>query len=75
MTHDMWHVTHGMGWTFDQNVSFLALTVWELWCFENSEEKDDSVTELINYEAVCRTASATPDLLKILCLMVDDGWS
>ena len=30
------------------------------------EEKDELVNELINDEGVCRTAPATPGLLKIL---------
>ena len=44
----------------------LALTVWERQCFEDWEEKDDSVTELINNEGVRRTAPATPGLLNII---------
>ena len=36
-----------------------------LWYYEDLEEKDDSVNELINDEAVCRTAPATPGLLII----------
>ena len=46
---DMWHITHGVGLTFSQNVTFLALTAWDLWCFEYLEEKDDSLTHWINY--------------------------
>ena len=30
VTRDMWHMTGGGSWTFSQNVSSLALTVWEL---------------------------------------------
>ena len=30
VTCDMWHVTRGRRWTFPQNFSSLALTVWEL---------------------------------------------
>ena len=52
VTHDMGHVTHdmlhmncdlqhtGVGELFSQNFKSLALTVWELWCFEYGEEKD-----------------------------------
>ena len=40
--------------------------VWDLWCLEDWEEKADLVTELINYEAVCRTAPATLGLLNIV---------
>ena len=42
-----------------KNFSSLALTVCDLWYFEDFEEKADS----LNYEAVCRTAPATPGLL------------
>ena len=31
-----------------QKFSSLALTVWELWCFEDWEEKEDWINELIN---------------------------
>ena len=38
MTPDTWHMVGG-GWTFSQSFSLLALTVWELWCCEDWEEK------------------------------------
>ena len=44
VTFDMWHVTHGGGWKFSPNFSSLALTVWDLWCLEDWEEKDHSQT-------------------------------
>ena len=64
---DTWHMTH-RGWqTLCQNFRSLALTVWELWCFKDWEEKGDSLNELINqlnnYDSVCWTAPATPGLL------------
>ena len=43
----MWHVTHGVGWTFSQNFGSLALTIWDLWCLEDREEKDQTVIYLI----------------------------
>ena len=49
-------MTGGGRWTFSQQVSSLALTVWEWRCFKDLEEKDDSVGFLINYQGVCRTA-------------------
>ena len=71
MTYDTWHVildtwsmTYVVEWTVSKNYSCLALTVRELWCFEDREEKDDWLTELISYKGVCRTAPATPGLLK-----------
>ena len=39
--------------------------VWDLWCFEDLEEKDRSVNQLISDRGVYRTAPATPGLLKI----------
>ena len=43
--------------------------VWDLWCFEDLEEKDrcidQSVNELINDGDDCRTALATLGLLII----------
>ena len=56
MTCDTW----GGGWTFAQNLSFLALTVWDKQCFEDISTKD----QLIN-GSVSRTAPATPGLLNI----------
>ena len=65
MTRDLWHMTQwGGGWTFSPNFSSLALTVSDLWYYEDMEEKADLVTEWISHEAVYRTALATPDLLK-----------
>ena len=66
MTPDMWRMTHGGGWTFSGNFSYLALTVWDLWYLEDWEEKGQGLNELINDEAVCRTALATPGLLNAL---------
>ena len=59
----MWHVTCLGGWTFSQNFSSLALTVCDLWYYEDLEEKDDSMNEWISDKAVYRTAPATPGLL------------
>ena len=51
--------------TFSQNVSSVALTVWDRQCFEDTFTKDQSVTQLINYKGFCRTVPATPGLLTI----------
>ena len=32
---DMWHMTHRVGWTFSQNLSSLALPVWDWECLEH----------------------------------------
>ena len=49
-----------------QHFSSIAPTVWELWFFEDLEEKDELVTELMSDKAVCRTAPATQGLLTIM---------
>ena len=68
MTHDMWHMTGCGGWTCSQNFSSLDLTVCDLWYYEDLDEKAHGLTDLINYlinyKAVCRTAPATPGLVK-----------
>ena len=48
VTCDTWHVTRLGEWTFSQNFSSLALTVYDLWYYEDLEEKDDSMNELMN---------------------------
>ena len=40
MTGYTWQVTHGVGWTLSQNFSSPALMGWNIWCFEDLEEKD-----------------------------------
>ena len=57
----MWHRTHDWWWTLCQTFRFLALMVWNLWCTEDLEEKDRWVYQ---FWGVCRTALATPGLLK-----------
>ena len=43
----MWHMTYDTwwGWTFCQNVSFLAVKVWEWQCLEDSEQKDQQMND------------------------------
>ena len=62
----MWHGSCLGGWTFSQNFSSIALTVCDLWYYEDLEEKDDWLNQLMNDEAVNRTAAATPGLLRNL---------
>ena len=63
VTCDMWHETCLGGWTFSQNLSSLALTVCDLWYYEDLEEKAHLMNQLINDKAVYRTAPTTPGLL------------
>ena len=65
MTRDKWHVTRLGGWTFSQNFSSLALTVFDLWNYEDLEEKAHGLNQSMSDEAVYRTAPATPGLLNI----------
>ena len=39
----MWHKTHSVRWTFPQNFSSLALSVWDWQCFEYISTNHDSV--------------------------------
>ena len=48
VTRDTWHVTRLGGWTFFKNFSSLALTVCDLWYYEDLEEKDELMNELMN---------------------------
>ena len=68
-------MTHGGGWTFSQNVSSSALTVWDRQCLEDSERKDHSMNQLVNYEGVYRTAPATPGLLISVLGHVLSSWT
>ena len=65
VTCDTWHVAHlGGGWTYSQNFSSLALTVCDLWYYEDLEEKDDSVTEWIN-KSITRLFIEQPRLHRV----------
>ena len=48
MLYDMRYMTHDRWKALCQNLRCLALTVRELWCFEDLEGKDDWINELIN---------------------------
>ena len=77
VTHDTWHMRCDMwyvsrdtwhfagGRTISQNFSSPAHTVCDLWYLEDLVEKADSSTDWIKHKGVCRTAPATPGLLKI----------
>ena len=52
----MGHVTQSRESKFSQNFSSLAHTVWDKQCLEDSERKDDSMSN----KGDCRTAQATP---------------
>ena len=73
VTRDTWRMTPHVEWTLSQNFSSIALTVWDLWCFEYLEEKAHRVNESMNDEAVCRKAPATPGLL-MTEVIVEQPW-
>ena len=54
MKHDIWHMTCDIwwGWTFSQNFSSPALMVWDRQCLEESEQKNHSMNEWINYQII-----------------------
>ena len=71
MTHKTSYATHDTGYVIcdiqgvvniASNGRSLALTVWELWCFEDFEEKDQS----LKYKGVCRTAPTIFDFMFLL---------
>ena len=55
ITRDTWHMTFDLfgGWTFSQNFSSLALTVCDLWYYEDLEEKADWINCSINQWRGC----------------------
>ena len=50
-------MTHGGGCTLSQNVSSLALKVWERQCIEDWEEKDHSLNQLILHNPINQLAT------------------
>ena len=60
---------HSVGWTFSQNFSSIALPVWDwqrsvhIWTI--GSWLNESVNESLNDGGDCRTAPATPGLLKL----------
>ena len=70
VTHDMWHLTHDI-WQVGEGDFFLllffsslALTVWEWRCSEDISTNHDLINQSVGDGGVCRTAPATPGLLK-----------
>ena len=48
MTCDASHMTHCWRFRLSQNVRYLALTAWVLWCFKDWEKKDHSLNSWMN---------------------------
>ena len=63
LLRDRWHMTHSFGWTFSQKFSSLALLVWNWQCLEYIWIKR-LFTQLFNDGGDCRTAPATPGVVK-----------
>ena len=72
VTRDTWHMTQGVGWTFSQNFSFLALNGLGFMMLWISGGKGSAI-HWINKEALCKTAPATPGLLIIVNTNVSLG--
>ena len=76
VTCDTWHITSRGRWTFSQNCSSLAFTVWEWRFVEDVFTKDESLTdwmnELISDKAVCRTAPSVKYQVEMPPLMMQD---
>ena len=75
MTGGTWHVTHNTRhltfdrlWTLGQNFRSLALTDWEIGCFEDLKEKDDQLNEWIN-EWVTKLFVEQPRLHRICWIL------
>ena len=69
VTCDTWQVTHDMWGEVNllskfQLSSFYGLGVKVFWIYFNKWWRSQSVNKLINEKGVCRTAPATPGLLK-----------
>ena len=64
MQGDTFHMTCGGKWTFSENFSFPALTVWE-WMYFKDLEETKSVSESMNDNGVCWTAPAILGLLNV----------
>ena len=45
VTLDTWHMTCDRWWTLCKNLRSLSLMVWNLWCFEDFEEKGHSLNQ------------------------------
>ena len=41
--------------------------VWDLWCFEELEKRDELICQSVNDRGVCRTARVSFGLLNRVC--------
>ena len=60
---------HSVGWTFSQTFNSLALLVWDWQCLEDIWTKgsvNEWMNQWISHGGDCKTAPATPGLLKTL---------
>ena len=69
VTYDTWHMTYSVGWTSSQNFSSLSFPLWDWQSLEYIWTKGSltqSLNKSINHGGDCRTAPATPGLLRAL---------
>ena len=64
VTCDTWHMTWWGRWTFSQNFSFLALTIWEWRCAEDISTKDEWLTDWLK-EWVTEVFVEQPGLYRV----------
>ena len=69
VTCDMWNVTRLGGWTFSQNFSSLALTVCDLWYYEDILGKG-WLTDWLN-ESMTRLFVGQPRLHRVCQILVN----
>ena len=71
MTHDRWHLTYDTFLVMNivSKLRSLALTVWELSCFEDLEEKDELLNVFVEQPLLYRL------LMKYLSFVLSRVWS
>ena len=65
---DMWHVVggeHSLKILAPYLLLFVIYDIMKIWRTRMNDWLNQSINQLINYKAVCRTAPATPGLLKM----------
>ena len=65
VTGDTWQLTYERWWTLCKNIRSLAMMIWDLWCFEDLEEKNNWLNQWINDGGVCTKALTTAGQLTI----------
>ena len=72
MTHEMQHMSHRGLLALFQNFRSLGLMVWDIRSYEDISTNHELIYESIYDKSVCRTAPATPGLLKYIYKYIFD---